>query len=1084
MRKTKGQLLFVLLAIVVCLCTMLTACGEADSYPVQTDEVKMETFTEGGVEQSVFVAYATTDPNAKNYGFIVRKSSSEKWTIKSTNIDANGKFSARITGIPEGESLTVQAYTESKYVEYGKKLEFISLVTTVESVELNAISRQIALGGEYELTATVKPSNIANSKVTWSSSDESIATVIDGVVKAIARGEANIRATAYDGTTYAECKVTVYENVSVSLDKEQITLFKGEQMKLNSSVTPSTATSTAVTWETSNRKVVTVDENGYVTAVGEGTAFVRARSVANDMIYAACMVTVAGEYKVVLNKTSLIMEEGQQETLIATIVSDQTVDKEITWSSSNENVITVNKGVITAVGKGTSYITAEANGIVAVCEVTVKDDIEIKFMLNGSLYAIRYTGPSRNYMIDMPANPEDYAENGETPYFFRGWYKSQSFIESDKISESTTYSASITLYAKTESIFTYTLRGGKVTITGLMDGLDVLDLVIPSTIAGYPVDAIFYGAFENSAIETLHFESGVVTIYDDAFRGCKSLDTVTFGKNSKLEFIGDSVFRDCEALTSIELPFGLESVGELVFYGCKKIPAQYGQLYSFNVPEKQHYSPKYTYEFLGEDVMPIGGYIEPSVGYFRLGVDLEKVIREYVESGTNVMIGIAQARHGTTSTHYKQIYEYFDKYGGMFLRKGGIRSHSSYNDTADDALLDWIDDYSNKYASFAGLHIEDEPGVSSWVPGLGEYSKYTPDAGLIPSDMQYRHDVWGDYLTRKLYYVNLLPVNSPIKAFAWGAENYNYQPNTDILWGEYQQYANYDYYYKTYIQYVKPQVFSYDFYPLWANGTSHAYLSYPELNSRHFEQLYKTRYYTTTYSQEVNGNSIPFWNFVQIAKWGNTTSGSRAATYREVVWQINTAFAYGSKGYQYFVFNDYGDITGQGLTSDYAGTTPINIDGTINEPVYNNVVKANTQSQAMAKWLLNADVDHLYQHGANPNNEATYQEMFESRNPSYNWAFESSSGVNNLVSHMTYYANNNEYVEGVAGDTRELYFVCNRHSCSCRLQPKKKSPRKSWLRRPLPRVPPNWRRRLPNSMPALLPPPIKPNCWANVKISF
>ena len=53
------------------------------------------------------------------------------------------------------------------------------------------------------------------------------------------------------------------------------------------------------------------------------------------------------------------------------------------------------------------------------------------------------------------------------------------------------------------------------------------------------------------------------------------------------------------------------------------------------------------------------------------------------------------------------------------------------------------------------------------------------------------------------------------------------------------------------------------------------------------------------------------------------------------------------------------------------------------------------------------------------------EEILKTKKPGYDWAFESSSGAANLVSHMTYVANNNEYVEGVPADERELYFVCN-----------------------------------------------------------
>ena len=224
-------------------------------------------------------------------------------------------------------------------------------------------------------------------------------------------------------------------------------------------------------------------------------------------------------------------------------------------------------------------------------------------------------------------------------------------------------------------------------------------------------------------------------------------------------------------------------------------------------------------------------------------------------------------------------------------------------------------------------------------------------------------------------------------------------------------YGNYNSYYKAYIDYVNPAVFIYDFYPMWANKDGN--LPAPNLNGQHFEQLYASYYYAYEYNKQVYGYSIPFWNFLQLSELGG-----RSATYNELVWQINTAFAFGSKGYQYYLFNEYSPTS-------YAGTTPIRIDGTKNDTYYNMVQSANSQSQAYAKWLLNATVDHIAQNGANPNGETINSKMFTTRDATMNWKLSGTSGKNHLVSYMKYYANNNQYDKSVAGDVRELYFVCN-----------------------------------------------------------
>ncbi len=655
--------------------------------------------------------------------------------------------------------------------------------------------------------------------------------------------------------------------------------------------------------------------------------------------------------------------------------------------------------------------------------------VSVRFILNGDLYTTLTTNKESGYKVTVPTSPVDLTDE-TIPFEFIGWYDSLEYA--NEVTNDTVFESDATVYAKTDSIFEYVVRESKATITGFKLGEEREDLVIPDFINAYPVERVGQKAFAGTEVQTVKIEKGVLEIGDDAFRNCASLDMVTFEEGSETKIIGDSAFRGATALSVIDIPSSVRQVGEFVFYGCKQIPEKYGENYSFNKGEKKYYSPKFTYEFMGEDTLPIGGYIEPSVGYFADGVTIESVMRDWVASGTNMIISIRQLRWGTTEAHYHEMFKYLEKYGGMMLLQDSIGSYSDYNDVGDSELFSILHDFADVYPSFAGLHIEDEPGISSWDEGRGEYSRYSGKDGVfIPSYMQFDHAVWNKYFDRKLYYVNLLPINSPVKAFGFGAENYSWFENSMFLWEEYQKYANYDYYYKTYIDQVKPEVFSYDFYPLWQNGLgSNAFLDYPGLNGRHFEQLYATRYYAEDYSLVANGRYTPFWNFIQIAQWGDKISGSRASTYSELVWQINTAFAFGSKGYQYFVFTDYGDIEGNGATSAYAGTTPMNIDGTINPEYYNMVLSANTQSQAMAKWLLNANVDHLVQFGANPNGETINAKMFVPRDSSMDWRMNGSSGVNHLVSCMKYYANNNDYVEGVPGDVRELYFVCNNGTLS------------------------------------------------------
>ena len=165
---------------------------------------------------------------------------------------------------------------------------------------------------------------------------------------------------------------------SLLLDKTSLTLEVGENYTLVVTVSPSNATDKSVTWSSTNSSVATVS-SGKVTAKSEGTTMIAAE--AHNGKTATCIVTVnepASEVieatSVSFNKTSLTLEIGESETLTATILPNNAMDKTVTWTSSDQAVAMVANGKITAIGSGNATITATtSNGKTATCTVTVSD---------------------------------------------------------------------------------------------------------------------------------------------------------------------------------------------------------------------------------------------------------------------------------------------------------------------------------------------------------------------------------------------------------------------------------------------------------------------------------------------------------------------------------------------------------------------------------------------------------------------------------------------------------------------------------------------------------------------------------------
>lgn len=251
------------------------------------------------------------------------------------------------------------------------------------TVSLSTTSLQLQKGETSTLRASISPAGDASKSVRWTTSDAKVATVDGtGTVTAVGTGTATI--TASVGSATATCTVTVSVNVkSITLSENALVIEKGSQATITATVLPDDATDKSVTWSTSNPSVATV-MNGTITAVGGGQSLWQRQCTitatsADGKVSASCNVTVTiSVQSVSLDQTSLTLIKGQQVQITATVLPDDASSKEVVWSSSDNNVVRVERtnietGTITAVGTGTATITATTtNGNkTASCNVTV-----------------------------------------------------------------------------------------------------------------------------------------------------------------------------------------------------------------------------------------------------------------------------------------------------------------------------------------------------------------------------------------------------------------------------------------------------------------------------------------------------------------------------------------------------------------------------------------------------------------------------------------------------------------------------------------------------------------------------------------
>ena len=159
----------------------------------------------------------------------------------------------------------------------------------------------------------------------------------------------------------------------VSVSPTTLSLVEGTTGTLTASVSPSDATNKTVNWSSSNTSVATVS-SGIVSAESPGQATITVRTEDGGKS-ATCSVTVTSKTievtSVTLNKTSLSLEVGAEEALVATVSPENATDKTVQWTSSKPEVATVSDGKVSALSEGMTTVKATAGGKEATCEVTV-----------------------------------------------------------------------------------------------------------------------------------------------------------------------------------------------------------------------------------------------------------------------------------------------------------------------------------------------------------------------------------------------------------------------------------------------------------------------------------------------------------------------------------------------------------------------------------------------------------------------------------------------------------------------------------------------------------------------------------------
>lgn len=288
------------------------------------------------------------------------------------------------------------------------------LVTVSDKIGLNSITINRTLSLNEQETAnlfvTFNPGNATNKKITWRSSNPDIATVDgSGRVMGIKAGTTTIQAISNDGGHVASCNVTVVALdktlKNISLDQTELTMDLGDEKTLTVIFNPTYANDLNVKWESSNNKIVSVD-NGKIKALKPGKVEIKVTNEKTKLT-AICQITVLSPpiEEISFEQDSQNIYVGSKTELKTISKPENTAINNPKWISSDETVATVNDGIVTALKLGSAIITVSNEDGTISAKTTINvinkpDDYEnLKIDVQG--YQLNFDPKVKDYTLKI-----------------------------------------------------------------------------------------------------------------------------------------------------------------------------------------------------------------------------------------------------------------------------------------------------------------------------------------------------------------------------------------------------------------------------------------------------------------------------------------------------------------------------------------------------------------------------------------------------------------------------------------------------------------------------------------------------------
>lgn len=275
-------------------------------------------------------------------------------------------------GIITGQTYdsTTQKFYDENGVEATNEIRIdpSGTIHKVRMIFLSVEEADIKMGETLSLSADVYPVIATDKSVTWSSSNNGIASVDEyGNVTGLAPGYTIITCSANDGSgVETSCIITVSLPVikEITLSQTDVTTTVGSTFTLNATIYPYEAAGNYVSWTTSDDKVAIVASDGTIMAIGEGNAAITCTAEDGSGVSATCYVTVTTVKAtgIKIDPETATLNIGETMKLTAIVTPNDASDKSVTWTSSDPTILSVsNDGEVECLADGVVTVTATTN---------------------------------------------------------------------------------------------------------------------------------------------------------------------------------------------------------------------------------------------------------------------------------------------------------------------------------------------------------------------------------------------------------------------------------------------------------------------------------------------------------------------------------------------------------------------------------------------------------------------------------------------------------------------------------------------------------------------------------------------------